>query len=114
MRRNADAHHASRDRQRFIYGNTVTQLCEIMCSSETSRTRTDDGDPFGPGARCRLDFFAPVSERMIDYKALQRHDADRFVDHGARAMTFARMMTRATAHTRKRIVFFDDAERFAI
>ena len=114
MRRNADAHHAARDRQRFIHRDAVAQLRQIVRGSEAGRPRADDGDPFGSCARRRLHFLAPVGERVIDHEAFERHDADGFVDHGARAVAFAGMMARAATHTRKRIVFFDDAERFAI
>jgi hypothetical protein len=101
--RDAEMHHAARQRSRLVDLDRVTETCEMICRRQAAGTGTHDEHAFA--GRRGLDLVRPVAFRgEIAQKAFDRMDADRRIQCAAVTRVFAGVVADPAMHGRQGIV----------
>src|SRR5678816_3231138 len=101
--RNAEAHHAARERTRFIYPDLVTEPREMVRRGESRRSSADHQYMLAGRRLVDLEFPALLA-RFVAEETLDRVDADGLVERAAIARVFTGVITNPPHQRGQRIV----------
>ena len=101
--RNAEAHHAAGERPGLVDLDRMAEPAQMIGGRQAGRPGADHQHALAALGRRRREAPA-LPDRLVAEETLDRIDADRFVDLGAIAGAFARVIADAPHDRRQRIV----------